>query len=130
MDIPCLNQVIYMLFIFLIIFSIIGVIFVLPILALFIFLILKRNSIINMSEIMTSAFNKVMNETNMYSNIRSTGSSLSKAEALEILGLEKNASPEQINTAYHKLMKSMHPDKGGSPYFAQKLNEARDTLLG
>lgn len=129
MGIPYLNQVIYMWFIFLVIFSIIGVIFVLPVIGLLIFLVLKRNSIISMSEIMTSTLNKVMNETNMYSSFKSTSSSLSKEEALEILGLEKNASQEQINAAYHKLMKSMHPDKGGSPYLAQKLNEARDTLL-
>ncbi|WP_235111266.1 J domain-containing protein [Ehrlichia muris] len=118
-----------MWFIFLVIFSIIGVIFVLPIIGLIIFLVLKRNSIISMSEIMTSTLNKVMNEANMYSSFKSTSSNLSKEEALEILGLEKNASQEQINAAYHKLMKSMHPDKGGSPYLAQKLNEARDTLL-
>ena len=78
---------------------------------------------------MASALNKVMNEVSMHSHSKSTNSNLSKEEALEILGLEKNASQERINAAYHKLMKSMHPDKGGSPYLAQKLNEARDTLL-
>ncbi|MGN7618735.1 MAG: J domain-containing protein [Ehrlichia sp.] len=81
-----------------------------------------------MSEIITSSLNKVMNETNIYTNTK-TSSGLSRDEAFEILGLGKNASQEQINAAYHKLMKSMHPDKGGSPYLAQKLNEARDTLL-
>ncbi|AHX04950.1 dnaJ domain protein [Ehrlichia japonica] len=82
-----------------------------------------------MSEIMASTLNKVMNEVNTYNHSKSTSSSLSKEEALEILGLEKNATQEQINAAYHKLMKSIHPDKGGSPYLAQKLNAARDTLL-
>ncbi|ABD44528.1 dnaJ domain protein [Ehrlichia chaffeensis str. Arkansas] len=78
---------------------------------------------------MTSTLNKVINDANVYNSPQNTSSSLSRGEALEILGLDKNASQEQINTAYHKLMKSMHPDKGGSPYLAQKLNEARDTLL-
>ncbi|KJV69224.1 dnaJ domain protein [Candidatus Neoehrlichia lotoris str. RAC413] len=54
---------------------------------------------------------------------------MSVNEALEILGLHSKTSNEQINIAYHKLMKSVHPDKGGSAYFAQKLNQARDTLL-
>ena len=81
-----------------------------------------------MSEIITSTLNKVINEAQVYTNTK-TSSSLSRQEAFEILGLDKDASQEQINAAYHKLMKSMHPDKGGSPYLAQKLNEARDTLL-
>ena len=81
-----------------------------------------------MSEIITSTLNKVINEANIHTHTR-TSSSLSRDEAFEILGLNKDASQEQINAAYHKLMKSMHPDKGGSPYLAQKLNEARDTLI-
>ncbi|CAI27302.1 Putative Related to chaperon protein dnaJ [Ehrlichia ruminantium str. Gardel] len=127
--IPYLNQVICMWFIFLVIFCIIGVIFVLPVVALFIFFLFKRNSIINMSEIITSTLNRVLNEANTYTNIKSTGSKLSRQEALEILGLQNGVTHEQINAAYHKLMKSIHPDRGGSPYLAQKLNEARDTLL-
>ena len=129
MSIPYLNQVICMWFIFLVIFCIIGAIFVLPVVILFIFLLLKRNSIINMSEIITSTLNRIINETNAHTNTKSTGSKLSRQEALEILGLQNNVTHEQINAAYHKLMKSIHPDRGGSPYLAQKLNEARDTLL-
>ncbi|CAH58500.1 molecular chaperone DnaJ [Ehrlichia ruminantium] len=82
-----------------------------------------------MSEIITSTLNRVLNEANTYTNIKSTGSKLSRQEALEILGLQNGVTHEQINAAYHKLMKSIHPDRGGSPYLAQKLNEARDTLL-
>ncbi|QGR03004.1 molecular chaperone DnaJ [Ehrlichia ruminantium] len=80
---------------------------------------------------MTSTLNRIISETNAYTNTGNTGSSskLSRQEALEILGLKNNVTHEQINAAYHKLMKSMHPDRGGSPYLAQKLNEARDTLL-
>ncbi|QXK92364.1 DnaJ domain-containing protein [Neoehrlichia mikurensis] len=75
---------------------------------------------------MTPMMNKFFNE--LYSN-RNTSNEMSINEALEILGLEGKANNEQINMAYHKLMKSVHPDKGGSAYFAQKLNQARDKLL-
>ncbi len=35
-----------------------------------------------------------------------------------------------IREVYHRLMLKIHPDKGGSAYFAAKLNQARETLLG
>ncbi len=55
---------------------------------------------------------------------------MSNEEALRILGLYgAKADQNEINRAYHNLMKLVHPDKGGSQYFAQKLNEARDRLL-
>ncbi|MGL9732685.1 MAG: J domain-containing protein [Wolbachia sp.] len=57
------------------------------------------------------------------------GDSLSTDEALKILGLNPEASKNEINKAYQNLMKLVHPDKGGSEYFAQKLNAARDRLL-
>ncbi|WP_246168440.1 DnaJ domain-containing protein [Wolbachia endosymbiont of Ctenocephalides felis wCfeT] len=54
---------------------------------------------------------------------------MSRDEALKILGLDSEVSEDEINKAYQKLMKLIHPDKGGSEYFAQKLNAARDKLL-
>lgn len=54
---------------------------------------------------------------------------MSKAEAIDVLGLKTNAKPAEINKAYHKLMQKIHPDKGGSDYLARQLNKARDTLL-
>ncbi|WP_236681808.1 MULTISPECIES: DnaJ domain-containing protein [Wolbachia] len=54
---------------------------------------------------------------------------MSKDEALKILGLNSEASQNEINKAYQNLMKLVHPDKGGSEYFAQKLNAARDRLM-
>lgn len=55
---------------------------------------------------------------------------MSKAEALEILGLTANATNDEIESAYKRLMKNNHPDTGGSKYFAVKLNQAREVLLG
>jgi hypothetical protein len=56
-------------------------------------------------------------------------SSMTEALALEILGLEQGATREQITAAHRRLMQKMHPDRGGSDYLAQHINEARDFLL-
>lgn len=50
-------------------------------------------------------------------------------EALDILGLESGAQPDDIKIAHRSLIGKMHPDKGGSTYLATKINAARDHLL-
>jgi hypothetical protein len=60
---------------------------------------------------------------------RASESSMTEALALEILGLEPGATREQITAAHRRLMQKMHPDRGGSDYLAQRINEARDFLL-
>ena len=54
---------------------------------------------------------------------------MTRKEACEILGVMENASPAEIKKAYLHLMKKIHPDAGGSPYLAQKVNQAKDELL-
>ena len=54
---------------------------------------------------------------------------LDKNEALDILGLDFNATKDDIITAHKKLIEKNHPDKGGSDYLSAKINKARDVLL-
>lgn len=58
-----------------------------------------------------------------------TGPSLSREEALEILGLAPGASLEEIARVHRTLMAKLHPDRDGSGWLAAKLNQARDALL-
>ena len=56
-------------------------------------------------------------------------SDVTVADAYAILGLSPGADEEAIKAAHHRLMKQLHPDHGGTDYFAAKLNRARDVLL-
>ena len=54
---------------------------------------------------------------------------MSREEALRILGLQGEASHDDIKAAYRRLMAQLHPDRGGSDYLAAKVNQAKDFLL-
>lgn len=58
-----------------------------------------------------------------------TRSNLGDQEARSILGVGAEASPEEIQAAYARLMRLAHPDKGGTDGLAAQLNAARDRLL-
>ncbi|NBQ74118.1 MAG: molecular chaperone DnaJ [Acetobacteraceae bacterium] len=55
---------------------------------------------------------------------------MTRAEALEILGLTEAADEDAIRSAHRRLMRSAHPDQGGSAWLAARINAARDLLLG
>jgi hypothetical protein len=59
----------------------------------------------------------------------STTAKMTKEQAFKILEISENASKEEIEEAYKRLMKKNHPDVGGTEYFASQLNEAKDLLL-
>jgi hypothetical protein len=54
---------------------------------------------------------------------------MSLEEARSILGVGPAAGPDEIRAAYTRLMRSVHPDKGGTQGLAAQLNAARDRLL-
>lgn len=54
---------------------------------------------------------------------------MSADEAMQILGLDADASVQAIRDAHRRLINKNHPDKGGSEYLASRINEARDVLL-
>nr|CAG4650677.1 EOG090X0MNL [Sida crystallina] len=53
---------------------------------------------------------------------------MSKREASLILGVSQTANKIRIKDAHKKIMLLNHPDRGGSPFLASKINEAKDFL--
>lgn len=57
------------------------------------------------------------------------GGMMSRSQALDILGLSGQPDRDQVLAAHRRLIQKLHPDRGGSTYLAQQLNEAKQRLL-
>lgn len=57
-------------------------------------------------------------------------SDLSRADALEVLGLQDPVTDDEVVAAHRRLIAKAHPDAGGSKWMAAQINAARDVLLG
>lgn len=55
--------------------------------------------------------------------------SMPVAEAHALLGIDASADAEAIRAAHRRLIAKVHPDKGGTPELAQRINAARDVAL-
>ncbi|CAO3702025.1 unnamed protein product [Rhizopus stolonifer] len=54
---------------------------------------------------------------------------MNKREAALILGIrESQATKAKIKEAHRRIMLLNHPDRGGSPFLALKINEAKEFL--
>jgi hypothetical protein len=61
---------------------------------------------------------------------RQANGAMSEEEALNLLGLSRGASVDEIKASHRRLIKQVHPDHGGTDYLAHKINEAKNLLLG
>ncbi len=55
---------------------------------------------------------------------------MDEIEARQVLGVPMDAGPDEILAAHRRRIAEVHPDRGGSAEDAQRLNAARDRLLG
>lgn len=53
---------------------------------------------------------------------------MTRDQALNILGLSRRAGLQEIKDAHRRLMRIMHPDRGGSSEQAAQVNRAKDVL--
>ncbi|MBW0466963.1 hypothetical protein O181_006678 [Austropuccinia psidii MF-1] len=88
----------------------------------------------NLSPILNLIAGKIKNSNNNFKlkgdwHIGGFQSKMDRKEAKDILGLkESQVTKNRLKDAHRKIMLANHPDRGGSPYMASKINEAKDLL--
>ena len=55
---------------------------------------------------------------------------MNRREAALILNCRESATKDELKKAHRKMMLVNHPDRGGSPLIATKINEAHECLSG
>ncbi|CAM9193355.1 unnamed protein product [Heterosigma akashiwo] len=54
---------------------------------------------------------------------------MDRREAALVLGVRQSASVQRIKDAHRRILILNHPDRGGSPYIAAKINQAKELLM-
>lgn len=72
---------------------------------------------------------KLFGQTSNASNQEVDLNNMGRQQAADILGVEINASDEEVRMAHKKLMQKIHPDRGGSELLAKQINTAKDVLM-
>lgn len=72
---------------------------------------------------------KTIKSTQQQTSTKAPALKMDRQQALDILGLNKQASKQEIIEAHKRLMQKNHPDKGGSEHLAQQINQAKQLLL-
>jgi len=91
-----------------------------------------ENAAKHVSRNMGSSKNLMENITKLVQSHEHAGGfkeQMDKAEALKILGCPLDAEKDVINKNARILQLANHPDRGGSPFISNKINEAKDLLL-
>ena len=74
-------------------------------------------------------FKKIFGDDRPPSAAAPSAGVMTRDKAAETLGVDIDASPDEIKLAHKKLMQKMHPDRGGSELLAKQINQAKDILL-
>lgn len=54
---------------------------------------------------------------------------MDELEARQLLGVGLHATADEVQAAHRRLIVAAHPDRGGDPDLARRLNAARDLLM-
>ena len=82
-----------------------------------------------------SAYQQTRNGAGGFDHSRNDGEHASEGESMDVdkacdvLGLDGEPTRAEVIAAHRRLMQKIHPDRGGSTYLAQQLNEAKRVLL-